>query len=269
MSLSYTQGPLGQYQGYAMADPTAVIGRRVAAKIIDSLVGVPIIAFVIWWMFHSAVHVPSLDPVSYCNTFFEVNKICIPYDDEALVLTTSPLVIYGGGALTWFTMVILEAYFGWTPGKLAMGLRVVRQDNGQNIGFGKALIRALLWFVDGFCGGIVGFMVAQRSPGHRRLGDQAASTLVVRKESAGQPLAIPGLTSRPIGPLQPGAGAAAPWSPGFPSPGGPVTSGDTSQFTADVPIWDEARRAYIQYDTERGAWLEYDQATAAWKPIST
>lgn len=258
---------------YGMLDPTDVLGRRVVAKIIDGLVGVPVVIFAIWWMFHTADHLPMADPVTYCQNYVEINKICFAWDDEAVIVSTSPLVSYGLGILTWLFMVILEGTMGWTPGKLIMGLRVVRQDNGQIPGFGKAFIRGVVWIVDGFCGGIVGFFVALRSPGHRRLGDQAASTLVVRKEAAGQPPVVPGLTMGPSSYLPNAYGGAqgttSPWTPS--TPVGPASGGmqDRSQFKADVPIWDEHRRAYIQYDTERAEWLEYDQAAAMWKPIST
>lgn len=95
----------------------------------------------------------------------------------------------------------------------------------------------------------------------------------------GQPVVMP----PGMPPATPGAtptDAPTPWAPTAPVPGqtptpGPsgVQSGGGSMpsgdYEADVPIWDDARSAYIQYDSGRAAWLEYDDATKEWKPIST
>lgn len=92
-------------------------------------------------------------------------------------------------------------------------------------------------------------------------------------QQPGQPVIGPpsGPTTGP--PSQPGA--STPWAPTTPLDGpsagssgwsAPSSSGD---YEADTPIWDDARRAYIQYDTARAAWLEFDDATKEWKPIST
>ncbi|HET8929968.1 MAG TPA: hypothetical protein VFN21_04860, partial [Acidimicrobiales bacterium] len=70
-----------------------------------------------------------------------------------------------------------------------------------------------------------------------------------------------------------------PWAPTTPLPGdGPGTtqlpgaSGPEAAgggYEADKPTWDDARNAYIQYDSERSEWLEYDDTAKEWKPIST
>jgi uncharacterized RDD family membrane protein YckC len=96
----------------------------------------------------------------------------------------------------------------------------------------------------------------------------------------------PGGFGQPSGFGQPGAPAVgpsatppAPWAPTTPTPGeapgstehpGPAAAdAPGGGYEADKPIWDDARNAYIQYDSERSAWLEYDDVAKEWKPIST
>src|SRR3954469_22190183 len=48
---------------------------------------------------------------------------------------------------TYFT--ILEGYLGQTVGKMLLGIKVVREDNGEVPGIGAAAIRTLLRIIDG------------------------------------------------------------------------------------------------------------------------
>ena len=93
------------------------------------------------------------------------------------------LALWGGSIAIY---VLLQAFTGWTPGKLITGIRVVRED-GRSPGFVKALLRWLLWLVDGFpyfIPGLVGFIVGLTTPGHRRVGDMAAKTFVQKNRLA-------------------------------------------------------------------------------------
>jgi uncharacterized RDD family membrane protein YckC len=156
---------------------------------------------------------------------------------------------------------------------------------------------------------LVGGILLFTTKGHRRVGDMAAGTYVVPASQVGHPVILPGqagwgtYTAGPYQPMgqpggygqpgpppggfgQPGApaggpppaptGAPTPWAPTGPGTGGPfdstgtdATAGGTADYEADKPIWDEARNAYIQYDSERSEWLEYDDSAKEWKPIST
>lgn len=75
---------------------------------------------------------------------------------------------------------------GRSPGKMALGLRVVRDDGGP-VRFRHALVRGLVgvfadfWTTAG-CGAVISSLVSQRG---KRLGDQAAGTLVVRERTPG------------------------------------------------------------------------------------
>jgi uncharacterized RDD family membrane protein YckC len=73
---------------------------------------------------------------------------------------------------------------GRSLGKLALGLRTVRDDAGP-ISFQHAFIRALVGFVEIYAvGGAPAFFSALLSARGKRLGDFAAGTYVVRERSA-------------------------------------------------------------------------------------
>ncbi|MGB0722526.1 MAG: RDD family protein [Gammaproteobacteria bacterium] len=83
-------------------------------------------------------------------------------------------------AAEWFYPVFFELRrHAATPGKRAMGLKVVRTD-GAPLDLGSALIRNLLRTADAlplFYG--IGLLTALSNPRFQRLGDLAAGTLVV------------------------------------------------------------------------------------------
>jgi uncharacterized RDD family membrane protein YckC len=81
---------------------------------------------------------------------------------------------------------------GRTLGKWAAGIKVVR-SNGAPVGFAQAIVRALFALVDfGFLGvGIITMFVTARS---QRLGDLAASTVVVRERIPATAAAAPAPT---------------------------------------------------------------------------
>jgi uncharacterized RDD family membrane protein YckC len=77
--------------------------------------------------------------------------------------------------------ILLEGYLGQTVGKMVLGIKVVREDNGELPGLGGAAIRTLLRIVDGLFSYLVAFITVLISGKNQRLGDMAAHTLVVRK----------------------------------------------------------------------------------------
>jgi len=91
-------------------------------------------------------------------------------------------------ALDWFYHTAFEVFFhGQSPGKRAMGIRVVRSD-GSPVNPGASFLRNLLRFADSFMYlYAIAFVCMLASPAFRRLGDWAADTLVVYTEGARQP----------------------------------------------------------------------------------
>ncbi|MFS8104787.1 RDD family protein [Lentzea alba] len=109
----------------------------------------------------------------------------------ALLLSMSVLVLIG------YPTTIETLTRGRSLGKLAMGLRVVRQDGGA-IRFRHALVRALGgFFVDFWAlglGGVIALFVSLFSPQGKRVGDYLAGTLVIRERVSNQsvpPLEMP------------------------------------------------------------------------------
>ena len=79
---------------------------------------------------------------------------------------------------------------GQTPGKRAMNIRVMDASGGK-LSMANVAIRNLIRMVDMlpmlmFLGGVVAFM----DPHHRRLGDMAANTIVVRDRKTGLPKSV-------------------------------------------------------------------------------
>ena len=89
-----------------------------------------------------------------------------------------PAVVYAVLAILYY--ILLEGYLGQTVGKMLLGIRVVREDNGEVPGLGAATVRTILRIIDGLFDYLVAFIVVLVSPKRQRLGDMAAHTLVVR-----------------------------------------------------------------------------------------
>lgn len=81
--------------------------------------------------------------------------------------------------------IVLEALYGQTVGKMATGIRVVR-DDGSPLGWGGSAARNILRFVDGFpyvIPYLLGAVVMWASSKKQRIGDMAAGTVVVPKDA--------------------------------------------------------------------------------------
>ena len=104
-------------------------------------------------------------------------------------LLGATLFPYAFFALDWFYGGFFETYWnGQTPGKWALGLRVVSHD-GQPINARQAVMRNVLRAVDSlpmlfFLPAYqLGFLVASSNKQFQRLGDLASGTIVVVEES--------------------------------------------------------------------------------------
>ena len=82
--------------------------------------------------------------------------------------------------IEWFYPVLFEMiHDGRTPGKRAMGIRVVH-DDGTPVGWGASVVRNLLRFVDWLpVFYVLGFVSMVLNSEFRRLGDIVAGTVVV------------------------------------------------------------------------------------------
>lgn len=230
------------------SDPTAVMGRRIGAYIVD---------FVIAMALFLAVFLLTADSQTMTGTSCPStldNAICVDLGDTTYFYETqnmwaSYLVGFAYGVLVFW---ILQGLTGRTPGKLVFGVRTVDEAGGPP-GIGKAFLRWILWIVDGLCFGIVALIAAFTSKGHRRIGDMVAKTFVVRGSHRGQ-VAIAGLNAG----VQTGAAYQPPPQGGQPMPG---------QAPAQ-PQWDEARQMWVQWDPNGNRWMRFDQASNQWQPLA-
>lgn len=226
------------------------------------------------------------------------DRMCAPVSGDGVTVISHIGRFYALFGILAVVFVAYQGLLGASLGKLAFGLRIVKAD-GRRAGIGASAVRTLLWVVDAITCAVplLGGILIFTTKGHRRVGDMAAGTYVVPASQVGHPVILPGqpgwgtYQSGPPGygppagfgapgmpvPGQP-PGTPTPWAPASP-PSGDVTGSPATWGTgaavpdvgyeADKPIWDDARNAYIQYDTDQAAWLEYDDAAKEWKPIST
>jgi uncharacterized RDD family membrane protein YckC len=94
------------------------------------------------------------------------------------------LVLLALFAAQWIYFVVCEAIFGRSPGKMAVGIRVVT-TSGRPIGWRAAALRNLLRAADllpvAYAAGVVSMALSSR---FQRLGDLVAGTMVVAPENA-------------------------------------------------------------------------------------
>lgn len=96
---------------------------------------------------------------------------------QAVVITLTVLLVLG------YPVGFESLTRGRTPGKMALGIRVVRDDGGP-IRFRHALVRGLVGVVierPGFSVGSIGLIAMLLSRRGKRLGDMAAGTVVVQE----------------------------------------------------------------------------------------
>jgi uncharacterized RDD family membrane protein YckC len=87
--------------------------------------------------------------------------------------------------LWWFVALIglsfMEGVWGFTPGKLMLGIRAVNTDL-KPCGFPRAVVRRILLIVDALFSFAVGLLLIALTSKQQRLGDLAASTVVLVRE---------------------------------------------------------------------------------------
>lgn len=113
------------------------------------------------------------------------------------------LMLLSAFALEWIIPAWFEAVMGATPGKRALGLRVL-SDDGTPVQWRAAFTRNLLRAVDflpfAYLAGLIVMLVGSQ---FKRLGDVVAGTLVVYDESRGVSKSIPQIEALlPLYPLK-------------------------------------------------------------------
>jgi hypothetical protein len=238
------------------ADPTRVVGRRVLAVIIDAvLVLVP--TFLLMTARFEYLEVADLGNQTgeqFCDDYMdETSGVCFDAEDiDDRVYFSDDTMLGAQGyylASNVLLLVVLQGITGWTPGKLLTGIRVRKAEGGPP-GLGKAAIRWVLWIADGFpyvLPGLTGFIVALSTPGHRRVGDMAASTFVVKRAAIHTPLSVEDGGRILVGD-QAAAVTVPSWAPPPTTPGCPGADADAGHRRTAV-----GRRAGHVHPVGRGA----------------
>ena len=237
------------------ADPTAVFGRRCFAYIIDFVIlfAVGVIA-----VFSMATLDEVDDPAmaeQICEHYEDLNNgdVCLDLESAVFVFEANQFNALGILilAIAVLNSVIISTITGGSVGKLAVGIRVVDKSTFERAGFLKHLLRWVLLIVDSFPWIVVipltGLILGLASRGHRRVGDFAAKTLVVKKSHVGRPTLVPGVNEAAISPMglpglwdppiQPPPTQPPPTQPIAPSPipEQPATAVDPAPDTSGVP----------------------------------
>ena len=158
--MSDTQGILGgddlvTGEAVALDLPAATVGLRLASGLIDLACEAALLLLV-----------------------YLLALVAVAGSDAALLAVATVVSLVGVLVAAPAAMETLTR--GKTPGKLAVGLRTVRDDAGP-IAFRHAVVRALVGFVEiWLLSGVPALICALVNPRGKRLGDLAAGTYVVR-----------------------------------------------------------------------------------------
>jgi uncharacterized RDD family membrane protein YckC len=163
-----------------MQKPTAVVGRRVVAFIIDGILSFLITA-IAWLALTTQVSgkCPSsgggITLGDHCRGFVV---------GQSGKQTAWYLISFIGGLLIF---VVLPGIKGYSPGMALLRIRLVNAE-GRPPGVLRAFVRYLLWIVDDFpyfIPFLTGFITAASTERNQRVGDMVANTFVIRKDAAG------------------------------------------------------------------------------------
>jgi uncharacterized RDD family membrane protein YckC len=151
---------VGGTYGASVAPDTQVVGRRVLSTIID---------VVLLCIVASILSAPGalIDGVADGRISDGVSGFLFSTGGIATLI------------VTFAYFAIMEGRYGQTLGKMALGIKVVREDGGR-IGTREAVLRTLMRIVDSIGSYLVAFITVLISGKNQRLGDMVAKTLVVR-----------------------------------------------------------------------------------------
>lgn len=165
----------------------AGLGSRFLAVVIDQLIQVTVLLGLFFGVVLAASRLPTVKQTAESGVEKSVDAVLV-----GLLIAVVFAIFFG-------YFILFEALWnGQTPGKKALGIRVVR-DGGYPLDFGASLIRNLIR-VGEFAFGYYLFAAisALLSPENKRLGDIAAGTIVVRDARLALPTALRPDTAHPV-----------------------------------------------------------------------
>ena len=218
------------YVSGAPRDPTAVVGRRITAYVVDGLLTLVGFVVVLALVKHDTFHDAPADACSILRARQvddSYTAMCLSVGSRAWLWQRGEFftAVTAAAIVGILNLVVLQAVTGASLGKHALGLRVV-DEQGHRAGLGRTIVRWLFLIVDGVIF-LVGLIAVYSTRFHRRIGDLAAGTYVVGKASAGRPI---GIASMPVpygGPVfaAPAQGPIAGYGAPMPEPRAPMAPG--------------------------------------------
>ena len=177
-------------------DPTAVLGRRYGAFLIDAAVCV-VVFLLLFFPFATArtraetLRIPDCHPAAQDSSRVEcANRFVLQLNDTVYEGNTGVFLALAV-LFTFLYFAVAEGLVGASLGKYMTGIRVVGAS-GNRIGLLRSTARWALFAVDGPLSLFVcGIITSSVSRGHRRLGDLAARSYVVSRDDVGRPVVIP------------------------------------------------------------------------------
>jgi uncharacterized RDD family membrane protein YckC len=172
-------------------DPTRVVGRRCVAYVVD----VFLVVLILLALFVAPGDVRKT--AEGCPRPVPGGHSCFQFKTTGYLVADRAIFGFVGTAvlLVIVLFIVPQAVAGASPGKLVMGIRVVRPD-GQAPGLARSIVRSIVrsiaWVVDGIALLLpVALWLAILTPGHRRCGDFLAGTFVVPSAARGHRVPTP------------------------------------------------------------------------------
>ena len=121
----------------------------------------------------------------FLGTLVDMLVFAVPYILYFVGITTKNSALLGiGGILLlglFIWQLIREGRTGQTVGKQALGIRLVRESDGQPIGVGMAFVRRLAHFVDGIAC-YIGFLWPAWDAKRQTFADKICGSIVIRTQ---------------------------------------------------------------------------------------
>ncbi|MBO1335145.1 RDD family protein [Streptomyces sp. VRA16 Mangrove soil] len=158
--------------------PIAGMGRRLGARAIDG-----VLYSIIYFAVIAPVFMDTVKSATDCDPASAAYDTCINNASSDMMSKIIPIAL-GMMAVTLVYEVLMISFVGATLGKLAVGIRVLRLEDGQKPGLGKGLLRWLIPFVGYFACGL-GMLLVYVSPFFDNSGrqqgwhDKVAGTIAV------------------------------------------------------------------------------------------
>ncbi|MFI5775734.1 RDD family protein [Nocardia sp. NPDC051570] len=166
--------PMPGYQPYGPVPPYASWAARVGATLIDGLI----------------IGVPTIILYTLGIAIGTSNMTCTSNDDTGSYSTSCSGGLSAGGVALMFAGALValvgglyllyrEGVTGQTPGKKVLGIKLIREADGQTIGFGMSIVRRICHVVDGLpC--YLGYLWPLWDDKRQTFADKILHTIVVK-----------------------------------------------------------------------------------------